>query len=70
MYHTSVFSQGLDQFFFFCFLDYKEDFRHELALFWVAYLTGLPILGYSSDTGKEHVNLVSEQLQHFMYWSA
>jgi hypothetical protein len=33
----------------------------------VAYLIGLPILGYSLDIGKEHVNLIDEQLQKLIY---
>lgn len=33
----------------------------------VAYLIGLPILGYSLDLGKEHVNLVDERLQELIY---
>lgn len=35
--------------------------------FLVAYLIGLPILGYSLDIGKEHVNLVDERLQKLLY---
>ena len=33
----------------------------------VAYLIGLPIRGYSLDIGKEHVNLIDEQLQKLIY---
>jgi hypothetical protein len=33
----------------------------------VSYLTGLPILGYSLDIGKEHVNLVDKQLEKLIY---
>jgi hypothetical protein len=33
----------------------------------VSYLTGLPILGYSLDIGKEHVNLVDKQLEKMIY---
>lgn len=33
----------------------------------VAYLIGLPILGYSLDIGKEHVNLIDDQLQKLIY---
>lgn len=35
----------------------------------VAYLVGLPIVGYSLDLGKEHVNLVDEKLQKRIYTS-
>lgn len=33
----------------------------------VAYLIGLPILGYSLDIGKEHVNLIDERLAKLIY---
>ncbi|KAK6258972.1 hypothetical protein SCA6_013446 [Theobroma cacao] len=33
----------------------------------VAYLLGLPILGYSLDIGKEHVNLIDEKLEKLIY---
>ncbi|KAL0290421.1 UNVERIFIED_CONTAM: hypothetical protein Sangu_2575400 [Sesamum angustifolium] len=33
----------------------------------VAYLLGLPILGYSLDIGKEHVNLIDERLEKLIY---
>lgn len=33
----------------------------------VAYLTGLPILGYSLDIGKEHVNLIDDRLEKLIY---
>lgn len=33
----------------------------------VAYLVGLPILDYSLDIGKEHVNLLNEGLQKLIY---
>ncbi|BBN07864.1 hypothetical protein MPTK1_4g06870 [Marchantia polymorpha subsp. ruderalis] len=41
--------------------------RHEAAHFLVAYLVGLPIVAYSLDLGKEHVNLVDEKLQKRIY---
>ncbi|KAJ3677339.1 hypothetical protein LUZ60_003063 [Juncus effusus] len=50
------------------FPDYQDRIaRHEAAHFLVAYLIGLPILGYSLDIGKEHVNLIDEQLQKLIY---
>ncbi|CAM6116441.1 unnamed protein product [Calypogeia fissa] len=48
--------------------DYQERLlRHEAAHFFVAYLVGLPIVGYSIDIGKEHVNLLDEKLQERIY---
>ncbi|RCV09358.1 hypothetical protein SETIT_2G021300v2 [Setaria italica] len=52
----------------YCLPDYQERIaRHEAAHYLVAYLIGLPILGYSLDIGKEHVNLIDEQLQKLIY---
>ncbi|THG12311.1 hypothetical protein TEA_001498 [Camellia sinensis var. sinensis] len=34
---------------------------------YVAYLLGLPILGYSLDIGKEHVNLIDKKLEKLIY---
>lgn len=33
----------------------------------VSYLIGVPILGYSLDIGKEHVNLIDERLEKLIY---
>ncbi|KAK4371404.1 hypothetical protein RND71_010879 [Anisodus tanguticus] len=50
------------------FPDYQERIaRHEAAHFLVSYLIGLPILGYSLDIGKEHVNLIDERLEKLIY---
>ncbi|GMH24524.1 hypothetical protein Nepgr_026367 [Nepenthes gracilis] len=50
------------------FPDYQDRVaRHEAAHFLVAYLLGLPILGYSLDIGKEHVNLIDQKLEKLIY---
>ncbi|KAK2981467.1 hypothetical protein RJ640_013015 [Escallonia rubra] len=50
------------------FPDYQDRIaRHEAAHFLVSYLIGLPILGYSLDIGKEHVNLIDERLEKLIY---
>ncbi|KAL8151896.1 hypothetical protein V2J09_021704 [Rumex salicifolius] len=50
------------------FPDYQDRIaRHEAAHFLVAYLLGLPIVDYSLDIGKEHVNLINEKLEKIIY---
>ncbi|XVF61755.1 hypothetical protein PTKIN_Ptkin08bG0156100 [Pterospermum kingtungense] len=50
------------------FPDYQERIaRHEAAHFLIGYFLGLPILGYSLDIGKEHVNLIDEKLEKLIY---
>ncbi|KAJ9177685.1 hypothetical protein P3X46_012876 [Hevea brasiliensis] len=50
------------------FPDYQDRIaRHEAAHFLIAYLLGIPILDYSLDIGKEHVNLIDKNLEKLIY---
>ncbi|KAG8642918.1 uncharacterized protein LOC110628197 [Manihot esculenta] len=50
------------------FPDYQDRIaRHEGAHFLIAYLLGIPILDYSLDIGKEHVNLIDKSLEKLIY---
>lgn len=50
------------------FPDYQERIlRHEAAHFLTAYMVGLPIVDYSLDLGKEHVNLLNEAIEKKIY---
>ena len=50
------------------FPDYQERIlRHEAAHFLTAYMVGLPIVDYSLDLGKEHVNLLNETIEKKIY---
>lgn len=50
-------------------LDVPSSLGSNNDLLWilVAYLLGLPILDYSLDIGKEHVNLIDERLEKLIY---
>lgn len=53
---------------YFCFIPILIAFFYETwPVISVAYLLGLPILGYSLDIGKEHVNLIDEKLEKLIY---
>ena len=46
------------------FPDYRDRvLRHEAAHFLIAYLLGVPVVGYSLDLGKEHTDLLESRLQ-------
>lgn len=47
----------------------KFSFECDLTLLFivVAYLLGFPILDYSLDIGKEHVNLINDKLEKLIY---
>ena len=57
----------------FLVLFYDSSFPFTDVIWWialwisVAYLLGLPILAYSLDIGKEHVNLIDERLEKLIY---
>ena len=46
------------------FPDYRERvLRHEAAHFLVGYLLGVPVVGYSLDLGKEHIDFLEARLE-------
>ncbi|KAK2655855.1 hypothetical protein Ddye_008907 [Dipteronia dyeriana] len=60
--------QAATQSFSAIFPDYQERIaRHEAAHFLIAYLLGLPILGYSLDIRKENVNLIDDRVEKLIY---